>query len=280
MNTQSPRMASTFAHLAAEQRKALIPFITTGDPHGTPTEDIMHALVEGGADVIELGIPFSDPAADGEVIQHASERAIAHGTGYRDTFAAVRKFRECNDHTPVLLMGYLNPAEVHAGGFAGYAQAVADCGADAVILVDLSYESGAEYRKALRQNGVDLVNLIAPTTNKTRLGKIVKNAGGFVYYVSMRGVTGNGDKGLDSAEIEQAVNRIRAKTELPVCVGFGIKDAETASAMSAFADGVVVGSALVKKLYSAGQNNENVCQVACDFMQSLRQALDKKVSTD
>lgn len=274
MNTRSKRMANTFANLKADNKKALVPFITTGDPHDTPTDEIMHALVAGGANVIELGVPFSDPAADGETIQHASERAIANGTGYNDSFAAVKKFRERDNDTPVLLMGYLNPAEIHKNGFAGYAKAVAECGADAVILVDLSYESGATYRKALRKNDVDLVNLIAPTTSKTRLGKIVKNAGGFVYYVSMRGVTGNGDKGLDSAEIENAIAQIRDKTDLPVCIGFGIKDGETAKTIGQFADGVVVGSALVKKLYSASQNGDNVCQTASDFMAELRTALD------
>lgn len=278
MNTYSKRLTKTFADLQADNKQALMPFMTTGDPHvtttGVSTADIMHALVEGGANVIELGVPFSDPAADGETIQHASERAIAKGTGYKDSFAAVKQFREKDNDTPVILMGYLNPAEIHSDGFAGYAKEVADCGADGVILVDLSYESGAKYRKVLQQHHIDLINLVAPTTNKTRLGKMLKNAGGFVYYVSMRGVTGSGDNGLNTAEIEAAVAQIRDKSDLPVCIGFGIQDGATAKTMSQLADGVVVGSALVKKLYTAAQNGDNVCQTASDFMAELRSALD------
>lgn len=275
MNTYSKRLATTFSQLRTEGKKALMPFITTGDPQGTQTADIMHALVAGGANVIELGMPFSDPAADGETIQKAGERAIAEGVGYRNSFAAVEQFRQTDNDTPVVLMGYLNPAEVHEGGFEAFAKDAANCGADAVILVDLSYESGAEYRKSLRAANIDLVNLIAPTTNKTRLGKIVKNAGGFVYYVSMRGVTGNAtDSGLNTDEIESAVACIREKTELPVCVGFGINDGETAKTIGQYADGVVVGSALVKKLYNAAKMNESVTETATAFMRELRHALD------
>lgn len=274
MNTQSKRLNAAFSKLRTDGKKALVPFITTGDPQGISTVDIMHALVDGGADIIELGMPFSDPAADGETVQQAGERAINNGTSYRDSFAAVKAFRQNDNDTPVLLMGYLNPAEVHEGGFSAFAQAVADCGADAVILVDLSYESGIEYRKALRAANVDLVNLIAPTTNKTRLGKIVKNAGGFVYYVSMRGVTGGNSSGLNTSEIEAALERIREKTDLPVCVGFGINDGETAKTIGQSADGVVVGSALVKKLHHAAQQNEHVTETATAFMRELRHALD------
>ncbi len=275
MNTQSTRMQQRFAELQAANQKALVPFITTGDPQGVATVDIMHALVAGGASIIELGMPFSDPAADGKTIQHASERAIAHGVGYRDSLAAVKQFRETDNSTPVVLMGYLNPAEVHADGFRGFARAVNDCGADAVILVDLSFESGNEHRKILRQNKVDLVTLVAPTTRKTRLGKMLKSAGGFVYYVSMRGVTGNaGDGSLNHKEIATAVRQIRQKSTLPVCVGFGITDGDTAKAIGQFADGVVVGSALVKKLYNEAQHQGDVTACAHDFMVQLRQALD------
>lgn len=273
MSTHSKRLAETFANLRENNKKALVPFITTGDPAGVPVADIMHALVNGGADIIELGIPFSDPAADGPVIQLAGERAIANGISFHDCLAALRSFRETNANTPVVLMGYLNSAEVHVDGFAGFAQSLQEAGADAVILVDLSYESGAQYRKALRAADVDLINLISPTTTKTRLGKIVKNAGGFIYYVSMRGTTGAGSE-LDSEEISQAVHNIKDKSDLPVCIGFGISDGETAKTMAAFADGVVVGSALVKKLYNAAQNNKNVLTEATEFMASLRHSLD------
>lgn len=274
MNTQSTRFNQTFADLKQADKKALVPFITTGDPHHTDIAELMHALVKGGANIIELGIPFSDPAADGETIQHASERAIANGIGYRDTLNAVAKFREQDDKTPIVLMGYLNPAEVHPKGFLGFADAVSHAGADGVILVDLSYESGANHRKMLRQANLDLISLIAPTTSKTRLGKIVKNAGGFVYYVSMRGITGNNKDGLDTTEIDQATQQIREKTDLPVCIGFGIKDGDTAKQMAQYADGVVIGSALVKLLHETSQQNGDVLQTATTFMQSLRDAID------
>lgn len=274
MNTHSTRFTQTFADLKQANKKALIPFITTGDPQNTDIAALMHALVAGGADVIELGIPFSDPAADGETIQHASERAIEQGIGYRDTLNAVAKFRETDNDTPIVLMGYLNPAEVHPDGFVGFSEAVATAGADGVILVDLSYESGKKHRRILRQANIDLISLIAPTTNKTRLGKIVKNAGGFVYYVSMRGTTGNNKSGLNVEEIQQATDAIREKTPLPVCIGFGIKDGETAKQMAAFADGIVVGSALVKLLHDTSQKDGDVLQTATQFMQSLRDAID------
>ncbi|MBS9778107.1 MAG: tryptophan synthase subunit alpha [Gammaproteobacteria bacterium] len=273
MNTYSKRLANTFSQLGAENKKALIPFITTGDPQGILVHEIMHALVEGGADVIELGIPFSDPAADGPVIQLAGERAIADGIGLHDCLLAVKKFRETDQKTPIILMGYLNSAEAFEEGFSGFCKALSTAEADGVILVDLSYESGVNNRKMLRASNIDLVNLIAPTTSKTRLAKIVKNAGGFVYYVSMRGTTGNGND-LNLSEIEAAVTAVKSKTELPVCIGFGISDAETAKKMSAYADGVVVGSALVKKLYNAAQENKDVLAEATEFMRSLRQSID------
>lgn len=273
MNTHSSRLTQTFADLQQADKKALIPFITTGDPQGTDIVELMHALVKGGADIIELGMPFSDPAADGPIIQQAGERAIANGISYHDSFAALKTFRQSNDKTPVVLMGYLNSAETCDAGFDGFAEAAHAAGADALILVDLSYESGADYRQILRTRQLDLISLVAPTTNKTRLGKMLKSAGGFVYYVSMRGTTGNGAQ-LNHEEIRQAVSNIREKTDLPVCIGFGIADGQTAKKMAEFADGVVVGSALVKKLYNAAQNKENVLTVAGDFMQSLRQALD------
>ncbi len=276
------RIEKTFARLQANQQKALVPFVTTGDPVGVDVADILHGLVAGGADIIELGIPFSDPAADGETIQKASQRAISHGVGYQDTFSAVAAFREKDKDTPIVLMGYLNPAEVHPQKFSGFAQAASESGADAVILVDLSYESGKDYRKALKQANVDLITLVAPTTSKTRLGKMLKSASGFVYYVSMRGVTGNsgaGQSALDAQEIDKRIKNIREKTDLPVCVGFGISDAETAKQMAEIADGVVVGSALVKKLYNAANNNEDVVAEGRAFMAELRAALDTIKST-
>ncbi|MGY0400104.1 MAG: tryptophan synthase subunit alpha [Ostreibacterium sp.] len=277
MNTDSQRLAMTFAKLREKKQKALVPYITTGDPVGIPVVEIMHGLVKGGANIIELGIPFSDPAADGQTIQQAGERAIANGISYKDSLAAVKTFREKNTQTPVILMGYLNPAEIHPKGFVGFSSSVKKVGADAVILVDLSYESGAKYRQTLRHANIDLINLIAPTTTKTRLGKIVKNASGFIYYVSMRGITGNiGKSGsLNTLEIEKAITRIRAKTDLPICIGFGINTAEVANKVATFAEGVIVGSALVKKLYNAAQNNQDVVAQATAFMAEFRIALDE-----
>lgn len=273
MNTNNNRLQTLFANLRQHNKKALVPFITTGDPHGIATHEIMHALVKGGGNIIELGMPFSDPAADGETIQHASERAIANGVSYKQTFDAVRKFRESDNETAVVLMGYLNPAEIHPDGFVGFAKDVSACGADALILVDLSYESGESYRQTLAQHHIDLVTLVAPTTTDARLGSLVNHASGFIYYVSMRGITGS-NQSLDTAEISQAISKIRENSDLPVCIGFGISDGETAKSLSAFADGVVVGSALVKKLYNAAQNNEDVLSLATDYMASLRHALD------
>ncbi|MPV85790.1 tryptophan synthase subunit alpha [Ostreibacterium oceani] len=267
------RIETRFAELKSANKKALVPFITTGDPAGVDITELMHALVSGGADIIELGVPFSDPAADGETIQHASERAIENGVSYEDTFAAVQAFRKKNQTTPVVLMGYLNPAEIHQSGFTGYVESAKSAGADGLILVDLSYESGAEYRKSIKSQDIDLINLIAPTTSKTRLGKILKSATGFVYYVSMRGITG-ANKALDNQEIEAAITAIREKSTLPICVGFGISDGDTAKKLAQYADGIVVGSALVKKLYNAQQNNENVLATATAFMQTLRHAID------
>ncbi len=264
MNTHSRRLAETFANLRENKKKALIPFVTAGDPVGVAVENIMHALVQGGADIIGLGIPFSDPVADGDVIQQASERAIANGVSIETCLSALREFRKKDDTTPVALMGYLNSAEVYAGGFDGFAQALQSAGADAVIMVDLSYESGVKYRKTLRASDIDLINLIAPTTSKTRLGRIVKNAGGFVCYVPMPRTT-------DMTEIAAAVQRIKDKSDLPVCIG--VSDVEMAQAVAVSVDGVVVDSALVERLYDAAQENRNVLAEATEYMVSLRHFL-------
>jgi len=276
INTTPQRIANTFKTLQDQHRKAIIPFITTGDPKGVAIDELMRALVTGGADMIELGIPFSDPSADGETIQRASARAIANGISYHDSFAAIAAFRKSNQHTPVIVFGYLNPAQTHTDGFHGFATALKAAGGDALILVDLSYESGAPYRQVLKDKQINLINLISPTTATERLGHIVKVASGFIYYVSMRGVTGNtnGKNHLNHREIQQAVEKIRIETQLPVCVGFGITNGETAKTIAKLADGIVVGSALVKKLYNAAHNNDNVLTTAKAFMAELRQALD------
>lgn len=282
------RIKARFTHLAQTNKKALIPFITTGDPATPDTVSIMQALAAAGADVIELGIPFSDPVADGAVIQAAGDRAIARGISYRDSLDAVKRFREKDVQTPVVLMGYLNPCEVHLAGFAGFVQDAAAAGVDGLILVDLSYESGEAYRKTVADAGLCLIQLVAPTTSDTRLQHMLKTAEGFVYYVSMRGVTGNEQVGQDGkrkasvhddTEIQSAVARIKAHStqDLPVVIGFGISDATRAAAIAPLADGVVIGSALVKKLHQAEQDNKTadaVTTVATQFIQDVRHALD------
>lgn len=267
------RIEQCFNSLKQQRKKALIPFITTGDPQNVATVDILHALVAGGANIIELGVPFSDPAADGEAIQHASERALNNNINYNDVLAAVKAFRQTNQSTPILLMGYLNPVITYPQGFAGFYEAAQQAGVDATIIVDLSYESGKNERQILRDNNIDLINLVSPTTSTVRLKKMTTRATGFLYYVSMRGVTGAGT-GLDTAEIEKAVAKIRAVSELPVCIGFGISDAESAQTVANLADGIVVGSALVKKLYNACQQDKDVIATAKEFMQELRTAID------
>lgn len=264
------RLNSRFAALAGASRKALIPYISAGDPDPEQTVAIMHALVAGGADVIELGIPFSDPAADGEIIQRANERALARGVTLVDVLAMVRQFREQDTHTPVVLMGYLNSFE--RNGVAHTLALASRAGVDGVIMVDCPVEALPDYRQALDASGILPIMLVAPTTSDARLAHILQAAGGFVYYVSLRGVTGR--DAADAGAIREAVEALKAKTRLPVCIGFGIRDGQTARAMTAFADGAVIGSALVQTLHEAALNGEAPAQCAEEFARGIRRALD------
>ena len=263
------RIQTVFQHLQAEGRKALIPFVTAGFPEPALTLPLMRALVEGGADIIELGVPFSDPMADGPVIQRSSERALARGAGLGYVLDCVRSFRGRDAATPVVLMGYLNPVEIR--GAAGFAAAAAEAGVDGVLLVDLPPEEADEYRAAFATQGLALISLASPTTPEARLQRLATQADGYLYYVSFAGVTG-ADR-LDIGDAGQRLQHLRAMASIPVYAGFGIRDAQSAAAMAINADGVVVGSALVSVLEGSADEAAAAAR-AGDFLRPLRQALD------
>jgi tryptophan synthase alpha chain len=263
------RFEKKFAQLRAVGRKALIPFVTAGDPSLEATVPVMHALVEAGADAIELGVAFSDPMADGPVIQRSSERALARGAGTDYVLDCVRGFRERDGDTPVVLMGYLNPVEIRgASRFA--AEAVA-AGVDGVLLVDLPPEEAAEFQRPFNEAGLALVMLASPTTSPERAAMLSANAQGYLYYVSYAGVTG-ADR-LDTGHAGRRLQELRRDARVPVVAGFGIKDAASAAAMASDADGVVVGSALVSALADAPGADEAAAR-ARTFLAPLRQAID------
>lgn len=268
------RIAERFATLRRDGRKALIPYITAGDPQPTVTVPMMHALVEAGADIIELGVPFSDPMADGPTIQAACERALAHHVSLRDVLSMVRAFRSKDANTPVVLMGYLNPLEVM--GYEAFAKAARDAGADGVLTVDLPPEEGAPLIDALRAQKLDAIFLLAPTTSEQRMGRICAAASGFVYYVSLKGVTGSSR--LDPAQVATKVNTIRSQTSLPIGVGFGIKDAEAAARVAAVADAVVVGSAVVEKFACHARDPARIEKDVRALLQSMRRAMDERTA--
>lgn len=263
------RIASLFSRLAAARRRALAPFVTAGDPSLEATVPVMHALVAGGADLIELGVPFSDPMADGPVIQRSSERALARGVNTARVLEFVREFRLRDTTTPVVLMGYLNPVEVR--GAQAYAAAAASAGVDGLLLVDLPPEEAAPIRGALNAQGIALISLAAPTTSDERLAALASAAQGYLYYVSLAGVTGASI--ADPATVAARVAGLREMSPVPVLIGFGIKDAASATAMGSLADGIVVGSALVERL-SCAASAEEAGELATDFLAPLRAALD------
>ena len=264
------RIDRRFAQLKAANRKALIPFVTAGDPSLEATVPVMHALVEAGADVIELGVPFSDPMADGPTIQRSSERALARGAGLRYVLEAVEVFRQQDDTTPVVLMGYLNPVEIR--GAERFASEAAKAGVDGVLLVDLPPEEAAETRAVLDAHGLALVMLASPTTGPDRLAMLCDAAQGYLYYVSFAGVTGASER-LDTRAAGERLRGIRKAAKAPVVAGFGIRDATSAAAMVTDADGVVVGSALVAELAEA-VDGADAASRAATFLAPLRRALD------
>lgn len=264
------RIDACFSRLRASGRKALIPFITAGDPSLQATVPVMHALVAAGADVIELGVPFSDPMADGPTIQRSSERALGRGAGLAYVLRTVAGFRQTDQQTPVVLMGYLNPVEIH--GYAAFAEAAVAAGVDGILLVDLPPEEAGEALVAFDQAGLALVLLASPTTTEERADKLLSLARGYLYYVSFAGVTGASER-LDSGAASARLQTLRSRASVPVVAGFGIKDAASAAAMAVQADGVVVGSALVASLADAGSDGD-AAQRAAGFLAPLRQALD------
>jgi len=262
------RIDAAFAALRRRGRKALIPYIAAGDPHVDTTAAIMRAMAGAGADVIELGIPFSDPMADGPVIQKASERALARGVGLGDVLNIVRDFRAADAATPVVLMGYANPIERY-----GTTRFVADAkgaGVDGVLVVDYPPEECVEFAALLREAGLDPIFLVAPTSSDARIRSVAEIASGYVYHVSLKGVTGAGHFDIDA--VKEMIPRIRSHVKLPIGVGFGIRDGKTARAVADVADAVVIGSALVQLLETAGR--DEAPRVAAEFVAEIRAALD------
>lgn len=263
------RIVTTFVQLRAQGRKALIPFVTAGDPHPAATVSLMLAMAEAGADVIELGVPFSDPMADGPVIQRAGERALAKGISLRDVLSYVREFRVTNDTTPVVLMGYANPVERY--GQQAFVVDAKAAGVDGVLVVDYPPEECEDFAAALRAADMDAIFLLAPTSTEARMAQVGKLASGYVYYVSLKGVTGAGH--LNTAAVAEAIPRIRRHVSVPVGVGFGIRDGATARAVADVSDAVVIGSKLVELLEQ--QPADNVALTGAAFIREIRAALDK-----
>ncbi|MHA6203092.1 tryptophan synthase subunit alpha [Dyella soli] len=262
------RIDRRFAQLKAAGRTGLIPFVTAGDPSPQHAVALMHGLVAAGADVIELGVPFSDPMADGPVIQHASERAIAKGVGLADVLGWVAQFRQRDADTPVVLMGYLNPIEIH--GYGNFAAEAVQAGVDGVLVVDCPLEESAVLQP-LRDAGLQQILLAAPTTAPARMVQLCGSAQGFLYYVSFAGITGAAR--LSTSDIAARVADIRASSRAPVAVGFGVRDAQSARAIAGFADAVVIGSALVERLAGA-DDVDDITARASAFLAPIRAALD------
>ena len=273
MNAASNRIDTRFARLASEQRKALIPFVTAGFPTPEVTVPLMHAMVAAGADLIELGVPFSDPMADGETIALAGERALAGGTSTRQAIEMVKAFRKTNTTTPVLVMGYLNPIEII--GYDKFISLCQDAGIDGVLMVDLPPQEAGDFTQKLANSAMNEIFLLAPTTLPERREQVLKHGGGFIYYVSVKGVTGS--KALDAQDVGEHVQAIKAQTALPVCVGFGIRDGASAKAVGQYADGVIVGSELVKNFADVGNDEQKIAhakKAILDKMDELREAID------
>lgn len=266
------RLNKRLAQLRQDNRKALVTYIVSGDPAVDATVPAMHALVAAGADIIELGVPFSDPMAEGPVIQLGHERALANRVSLRSTMAAVKTFRESDPQTPVVLMGYANPVE--RMGYSVFADAAVDAGVDGLLTVDLPPEEAVDLNIELKRVGIENIFLLAPTTTPERMRQVVELASGFIYYVSLKGVTGAGH--LDLGAVNSKVAEIRSMTDLPVCVGFGIKDAASAKSVAANADGAVIGSVLVDQMGKLqGQSAQAVCDALTALVAPIRQGLDE-----
>jgi tryptophan synthase alpha chain len=264
------RIESTFAALKAQDKTGLVTFITAGDPGPEMTVPLMHALVAGGADVLELGVPFSDPMAEGPVIQRACERALKFGISLTDVFNYVREFRKTDTTTPVVLMGYANPIE--RIGPSEFIRQAKDAGADGAIVVDYPPEECEAFAAEMKANDLDLIFLLAPTSTLERIRQVARHGSGFSYYVSLKGVTGAG--GIDTEDVARRVAAIREHVKLPIGVGFGIRDAQTAKAVASVADAVVIGSRIIQELENTPK--EQGPQAVQAFCAAIRSALDSK----
>ncbi len=264
------RITTKLLSLKQSGRKALIPFITAGDPNPGFTVPALHAMVEAGADIIELGVPFSDPMADGPVIQRASERALQHKMSLRKTLELVREFRRQDDETPVVLMGYLNPVE--AMGYGNFVDKAKEVGVDGVLTVDMPPEESEDFIVLLNEAGIDPIFLLAPNSTAERIIKMGQLGRGYLYYVSLKGVTGASH--LDLGDVERKLGEIRGLASLPIGVGFGVKNAEAAAAVARLGDGVVVGSALVSKIEGAGDDSALALKEITALLRSMRAAMD------
>ncbi len=267
------RIQAVFARLQAQGRKALIPFITAGDPDPALTVPLLQTLVRAGADIIELGVPFSDPMADGPTIQRASERALAKGVSLRQVLGLVRDFRVADQETPIVLMGYANPIE--AMGVEAFAAAAGAAGADGVLVVDYPPEEGIDFAHTLRRHGLAPIFLLAPTSSAERIAQVGALAGGYIYYVSLKGVTGSA--ALDVAAVAARIPDIRARTGVPVGVGFGIRDAATAAAVAKIADAVVVGSRIIEEIEQSLP--AQACANVLALVAEIRRGMDAATST-
>jgi tryptophan synthase alpha chain len=266
------RIAATFERLKSQGRKALIPYITAGFPYADITPELMHAMVAAGSDVIELGVPFSDPMADGPVIQRAGEKALAFGVGLAQVLGMVREFRQRDATTPVVLMGYANPVERYelTHGHGAFARDAAAAGVDGLLIVDYPPEECEEFAAQLKAAGLDLIFLLAPTSTEQRIQQVARVASGYVYYVSLKGVTGAGH--LDTAAVDAALPRIRQHVKIPVGVGFGIRDAVTAKAVGRVADAVVIGTKVIQVVED--QPRDGAAKALSSFLSEIRTALD------
>lgn len=266
------RIQTTFEQLKAQGRKALIPYVTAGFPFADITPSLMHGMVDAGADIIELGVPFSDPMADGPVVQKAGEKALSLGIGMAQVLDHVREFRKRNTSTPVVLMGYANPVERYdqINGQGAFVRDASAAGVDGVLIVDCPPEECEAFAASLRKQDMDLIFLLAPTSTQERMAQVARIASGYVYYVSLKGVTGSG--ALDTGAVEQMLPRIREHVKIPVGVGFGIRDAATAQAIGKVSDAVVIGTRIIQLIEE--QEHAKVVPVTVDFLRGVRKALD------
>ncbi len=261
------RLQAVFTKLKAQGKKALIPYVCAGDPSKEQMVPLMNALVEAGANAIELGMPFSDPMADGKTIQYASERALKNGMNLKGVLRIVSEFRKTDSNTPLILMGYANPIEKF--GIEPFVKSAFEAGVDGVLVVDYPPQESLRLKEELRTVGIDVIYLLAPTSTEQRIAEVIQNASGFIYFVGIKGVTGT--KVVDSNSVAQIVPQIKAKTDLPICVGFGIKDEQSARKMSQICDGVIIGSELINQLQ---KDPKNAVEIGKSWLSNIRKAID------